>query len=100
MFSASALATLRAAVGLVSASVPPAISFSVTNSSPVMVPACKAFSPYWMPVLSRVSLAAAWPATLPQIDSAHDQALQRAPVGLVTGSYTCDAGSSQLLTAV
>ena len=98
--NAASSALVRAAVKLVSWSAPPANSLSVTNSSALIAPAVSAFSPYCTPTLSRVSLAKAVPATLPQTDSAQLQALQRAPLGLVVGSYTALGGSWQLLVAV
>ena len=62
------------------------LSFSVTNSSPVMLPASNAFRPYCTPMLSRVSRARRPSADLPQTDAPQSQALQRAPVGLVAAS--------------
>ena len=64
---------------------PPTISLSVTNSSALIAPLCSAFSPYCTPSC-RGFRAAQAVGPLPQIDSAQAQALQRAPVGLVTGS--------------
>src|SRR5689334_17797779 len=100
MSSASASAALRAARGVESRSRPPITSLSVTNSSGVIVPAIRAFSPYCTPTLSRVSRAAGLPATLPQMDSAQDHALQRGRLAVaagLAGSYTALFGSSQLL---
>src|SRR5687767_6954377 len=74
---------------------PPIFSFRVTNSSAVMLPACSAFRPYCTPALSRVLRALpSW--SLPQIDAAQSQALQRSPVGF-SGLYTIELGSWQLL---
>src|SRR5215470_13722229 len=80
------------------------ISFSVTNSSALIAPDSSALRPYWTPVLSRVSRARASLGSgersldvVPKIDAAQFQAWQRAPLGLVTGSYTMPNGSWQLL---
>jgi hypothetical protein len=82
---------------------PPTSSFKVTNSSAVMAPSTNAFRPYCTPTLSRVSRLAGDPGARPQIESAHDQALQRGSAAVAVGfagSYTALLGSSQLFVTV
>jgi hypothetical protein len=54
MASESASATARAVEKLPSVSALPIFSLSVTNSSVEIAPDFSAFSPYWMPTLSRL----------------------------------------------
>src|SRR5881397_3740253 len=64
MSSAGRSAVLRAARRFESASTPPILSFSVTNSSGVIAPARSAFRPYWTPTLSPVCKARVLPGAI------------------------------------
>src|SRR5260370_40315546 len=101
MWGAGRWAVLRAAWGLESLSKPPIFSFSVTNSSAVMVPARRDFRPYWMPTLSPVCrarvLPGKMPAVVPHTAAERSGSPHRVPVGLLTGAYTSAAGNRQLL---